>query len=572
MGRYNLLDENWISVIVDDYGNSKKVSLIDALKNAHLYKDIAGDTKTQDFAVLRLMLSILHTVFSRYDYNGEKYSFIEFDDKNRQKKIVGESYSQDYSDLLYDSWINILESNELPSIVEEYLEFWREKFYLFDEKYPFYQVRRSDIAAEKLNKDRASEIAGKNINRKISESANKIALFSPKFSKQGNKEILSGDQIARWLITLQGYIGLSDKVIFGNDKYKASKGWLFDIGGIYLKGNTLFETLLLNLVLVCEDNAGELGNIQRPCWEIEIEELISGYFNKNINNIAELYTSWSRAIYIDPEIDINKGFSCSIVKLPEFEHCDNFLEQMTIWKFNENGDNKGKFTPKKHNQNQSLWRSFGLVNIESHKANQEKVVIPGVVSWFKTIKHEYADVLKDKIITISAVSMQDDGNATSWVPTDEIIDDLLINEFVFADTSQNGWVARINEVVEFTKKIIEHNYKFYIRDIKEVRNINTDSFVSQKIEDIYFEIDKHFREWLYSLKKSDSMDDSVFNWKMKLYKFVMDKASKDIESSTIRDFTGVITDKGVKNIASAYNKFLYFLNIDFSEVLRWKKK
>ena len=75
MGRYNLLDEPWISVIIDKKGNSKNVSMIDFFKHAHEYLDMGGDTKTQDFAVMRVMIAVIHTVFSRVDVSGEPYEY-----------------------------------------------------------------------------------------------------------------------------------------------------------------------------------------------------------------------------------------------------------------------------------------------------------------------------------------------------------------------------------------------------------------------------------------------------------------------------------------------------------------
>lgn len=50
MSRFNLLDEPWISVVYDEKGTTKEVSLQELFINAHQYKDLAGDTKTQDFA------------------------------------------------------------------------------------------------------------------------------------------------------------------------------------------------------------------------------------------------------------------------------------------------------------------------------------------------------------------------------------------------------------------------------------------------------------------------------------------------------------------------------------------
>lgn len=71
MGRFNLLDEKWIPVIVDDKGRRELASLLDVFKEAPNYRSLAGDMATQDFAVFRLLLAVLHTVFSRVDAQGE---------------------------------------------------------------------------------------------------------------------------------------------------------------------------------------------------------------------------------------------------------------------------------------------------------------------------------------------------------------------------------------------------------------------------------------------------------------------------------------------------------------------
>ena len=76
---YNLLDERWVRVRGQDY-TVQEVSLLDALLHAHEYRDLAGELPTQDAAMLRLLLAVLHTVFSRVDCNGEPAPFEETDD------------------------------------------------------------------------------------------------------------------------------------------------------------------------------------------------------------------------------------------------------------------------------------------------------------------------------------------------------------------------------------------------------------------------------------------------------------------------------------------------------------
>ena len=66
---FNLLDERWIRVI-DRNCKVVEVSLMEVFRDAHLYQDLCGELSTQDFAVMRVLLAILHTVFARYDING----------------------------------------------------------------------------------------------------------------------------------------------------------------------------------------------------------------------------------------------------------------------------------------------------------------------------------------------------------------------------------------------------------------------------------------------------------------------------------------------------------------------
>ncbi|MBF1269036.1 MAG: type I-E CRISPR-associated protein Cse1/CasA, partial [Oribacterium parvum] len=63
MSRFNLLEENWIRVLEE--GEMKEVSLITIFENAEKYRCLAGEMATQDFAMLRFLLAVLHTVFSR---------------------------------------------------------------------------------------------------------------------------------------------------------------------------------------------------------------------------------------------------------------------------------------------------------------------------------------------------------------------------------------------------------------------------------------------------------------------------------------------------------------------------
>ncbi|MGI5948823.1 type I-E CRISPR-associated protein Cse1/CasA [Peptoniphilus sp.] len=564
MARYNLIDEDWIPVLLDNSGEVKKVNLKELFENSQNYVSLACDTKTQEFAILRFLLSILQTVFSRFDSEGEKYEYIELNENFKPIEKVSQDYEENYVEDLFGTWETLFNEREFPDIISKYLDKWHDRFYLFDDKYPFYQVTGDLITPDKIYKNRkVGSISGKNINRKISESGNKIALFSPKYEYKNNKEILSEDEIARWLLTLHGYIGTSDKTKFKGDNKTSSKGWLFDIGGLYLSGENLFETLLFNTVLV--DSFESYKNIQRPCWEYSPSELIDRYLtSNNPDNLAELYTTWSRAVYIDPETDASKPFEMNIVKVPDVNKVNNFLEPMTIWRFNREGDNKGKFTPKKHVLNQSMWRSFGniieedIIKEENESKNEKKTnnKMPGIIEWYKTL----SDVLEIDNITLNSVSMKDDGNATSWVPVDEICDSLSIADIIITDDDENGWKNRILQTISDTKYCVSVIYKRFIQDIKEIRNLESKLFVDQNVEELYFIIDEPFRDWITSIDKNDSKDEKCNEWKITLRRLVLNQANSLIKEAGNRDFIGIVKDEKVKNIATSYSSFKYYLN------------
>lgn len=549
MSRYNLLDEKWIPVAAVD--SVKKVSIKELFENAGRYKELAGDMKTQDFSIMRVILAILHTVFSRFDAAGNPYEFFEVNKESLvQISEIEEEDAADYEEALYQTWVDIWKAKKFPEIVLEYLDKWRDRFYLYDDKYPFFQVTK-----EVIEKDASGggEFYGKNINRLISESNNKQSYFSPK--DESYKEYITDDELARWLVTLQGYIGTSDKKKVGSAK-TYSKGWLYDLGGVYLQGNNLFETFMLNFVISNNENSN-LFKIQKPSWEMDtIEKNVESYFHGGIDNIASLYTAWSREIFIDQNRTENDKFVCFIAKLPEVEHSDAFLEPMTVWKYNKDGEYKDKYRPKKHDANRSMWRNFGLLTGVGEDTRK-----PGVIEWLNKLDNmsDSAELGLDKEnIILCAVSMLDDGNATSWAPIDEIADTLNVKERILVDINNNGWIIRINNIITDTKVIIDKVLKRFLFDLFEIRNMDK-SGITKYVEQFYFRIDLSFRHWLESVEVNDEKDKKEDEWKSMLKKSMKEYVDEIVSNAGLRDYKGIEINSAVKNIATIYNSFKYRL-------------
>ncbi len=320
-----------------------------------------------------------------------------------------------------------------------------------------------------------------------------------------------------------------------------------------MRGRNLFETLLLNLVLLHPEEAYQT-TIQRPCWEQTGDEIISRLLLEYpVDNLAELYTNWSRAVYIDPESEIGEDFTISTVKLPEINHRDQFLELMTLWRYRTQGPNKDFRTPQKHRINSSFWRSFGTVFLTKEENDKR----PGIVDWFYRVQK----LTEQTNAVIESCGMESDGNATSWLPVEEYFDTLAVDEHVLSDIRDDGWVVRINGEVEKTKEIVENTFGRFVNEVKTIRNIEGNRFTNKITMQAYYEVDLPFRQWLNSLEAGQDKDERIREWRQNLRTIIRKEADFLVQSAGHRDYKGVFEkDKPFTNIATAYNQFDYWLN------------
>ena len=573
MGRFNLLDEPWISVLIDKTGEKTEVSILDFFRDARSYHSLAGEMETQNFAVMRFLLSVVQTVFSRFDYQGVTLPGIILDEQWRQIEPVDEDDREEYSDAVSECWQQLFSTGCFPDVLFKYLEKWRNCFFLFDEEHPFFQVNRTEmdeILSRIPKRSKATSIYGKNLNRTISESENKTALFSPVANdgsgKRGRKDLMSSGELARWLLMFQGYTGLADKTSLTSAGQSPSRGWLFELGGIFLFGSNVFETLVMNYMPESPVETRDFcGRIQRPCWEVNgIETVYRICRGSFIDNLSELYTNWSRAIFIDPEINMTKPVEINVVKLPEIEHTEKSIEPMTLWRWNDNGVYKNCFTPRKHLAEQSLWRNFGIITMKASTDGSVKQRQPGILDQYQRLSESRESRWTDLV----GVSMESDGKAPSWLPVDEITDSLRINDLVITDTDPDGWVIRINEAVEITKNVVSGIFRNYLKGICEIRKLKTDNpmdpyaagFIAEETGNMYSIIDPAFKEWLSIIEPGDSKEEKIKEWYSYLRKLVLERGAELFENSTARDMTGIKSDERVENIATKYWQFVNMVN------------
>lgn len=542
---FNLVKNPWIKVVEKESGHETKVSLEDAFRNSQKYLCLSGDMKFQDLAVMRFMLAILTTVYTRFDADDNPYEWIELDDDMRFVRLVDE-YDED--DLL-DTWEKLYGQGHFSDAVVEYLYKNIDAFDMFGER-PFYQVTGKEydsFVTEKISTGKGT-VSVKQINRRISESNNSPSLFSPKSEQK--KDSFSMDELVRWIITYQNYTGTADKTKMKGMKDSISSGWLYKLSPVYADGNSLFETLVLNLVLVNQIDRDNYVN-QVPVWE---NDSLDGYVESikrlvSPDNIAALYTTWSRLMHIEWEDDKPTIY---VVGLPVLDNKNAFIEPMTVW--TNKKDDIVPYTRSKKNVNKAMWRDFGMyVNADGKEDRRE----PGIVAWLRELK-ENGCIDRMKLLSLDSIFVISDGSASN-TPIMEVFNDMNINASVLFDEGENRWPRRIEDTIVTTQNVADDYIKM-VNKVGLIRfhgdNRQAGSFSKKYGLGFYDGLNVPFKNWLSGLKDSDNRDEKIAEWKNTLKRIVSDSLNDFMKGATHSEIVGSFdkNDK-INNIFTAVSLF-----------------
>ena len=317
--------------------------------------------------------------------------------------------------------------------------------------------------------------------------------------------------------------------------------------------------MLLNLALF-NPNTDDTVNyaIEKPCWEIDkIKFLKQALDERPIKSRAELYTNLARAIYIDPNHKGNTTFSASAVKLPSINSKNNFVEAMTLYGTGKDKENKDilYYYPKKHKYAESLWKNFGtLIGNDCLK--------PGILNWLSYVEDE----VNIKDVSIVATGLVSDGNSSSMVPVNEIYDSIDINLSVLNDTIDGGWAGRIITMVDNIKTMIDKNYASFLRGVAQLKDVDANSYVNKNLFNIYYSIDKPFKDIISNIKPDDSKDEISKNTLLLVRNQILTAAKTILKNGNRSDYRVKETkdNKGKvcvnKNIIQLYNDLCMRLN------------
>lgn len=526
---FNLLDEKWILVRKSDC-TVDELSLTDALLKSHEYVELAGELPTQNVSILRLMLAVLHTVFSRYSPQGEPSPLYDSDDAEYR-------------------WKELWNAGRLPEKpIRDYLASVHDRFWLFHPDRPFYQTEAAKIG---------TEYTASKLNGAVSESGNKIRLFCGCTGVQ--KSELSYSEAARWLLYVNNYDDTSSKPK-GKNLPSPGAGWLGKLGLITIRGNNLFETLVYNLILLNHKrNFSEVWGPECPAWEPDVPNTAERAEIPMPDNLSELYTLQSRRLWLNRD-DNEKVIGYNLLGGDFFEKVDAFIEPMTVWSKVKRNERAGeKFQPRRHDSSVQMWREFSYA-FETAEGSH----IPGVVLWTKYIKQMLPE--SRKLISFSIASVQY-GDKDFFV-NDVFSDSLTFHTDLLTEIGEH-WRAKITDEI---KKCDESAaaLRFLAKDIELAAGSSEDTVLKRAVverarEQYYYEIDLPFRNWLEGIDPNWGTDSeqkyrAIEEWRETAKRIALRIGQELVESAGTAAIVGrAIKDKNDKErYYSAPDAYRYF--------------
>jgi CRISPR system Cascade subunit CasA len=499
MSDFNLIDSKWL--LVRKNSTVEKVSLRELFSNTHEYDSLAGEMPTQDFAILRLLLAIMYASL----YTGVK-----------EKKDARALWKYLYNTGNFDM-----------NIINAYFDKWYDRFYLFDDKYPFYQV--PGLISKRLSVVK--------LNGQISESENKTRLFC--LYAGDEKGVLSFDEAARWLINIMSYDDVgerqsSESKTEAGGTVSVGVGWLGKIGGVFLTGKNLFETLMLNFVVL--DHNNNIWNIGKAAWEREVRR---GERTPIIppSDPLTLFTIQSRRVELIPNGGNVNQFS--LFGGDFFSGENYFIETMTA--FRETKNRIAKFVPLKHDFGKQMWRSADTLLLRLDSQNKPLVI------------KQLVNLIDKEIIPINSILIHTVG--ISYKKADSAVDDIYSDALRFntkllteMDISLRERIS--NEIAE-TERIV----KAYGRLAAElyissggVIGKNGDTFkavMNAAKEYGYALLDIEFRNWfdeISAIEKED-MEKSCGIWQLTSRRILQNAADTLIGEYGLQIFQVTKEDK-----------------------------
>ncbi|MEU6310821.1 type I-E CRISPR-associated protein Cse1/CasA [Streptomyces sp. NPDC047014] len=411
---FDLVSRPWLPVQLSD-GTTAELSLKEVFARAGQVRRLVGDVPSQEFALLRLLLAVLHDA------------------------VEGPE------DL--DSWQDLYESPDPFADVPAYLDRHRDRFDLLHPTQPFFQV-----AGLRTQKD---EVAS--LNRIVADVPNGEAFFT---MRQPGVERLSFAEAARWLVHAHAFDtsgiksgAVGDSRVKGGKGYPQGVGWAGNLGGVFVEGYCLRQTLLLNLV-AADTTALTIDKDDTPAWRREqCEPDVQQGLASRPTGPRDLYTWQSRRIRLHHDGHAVHGVVLAYGD-PLTAPGNLPYEPMSGWRRSKPQEKKlGRtpvYMPLEHDPTRAAWRGLdSLLTSEAQEGTGARHEAParvraGILKWISELANER--LLPEHMLIRPRLIGARYGTQQSVI--DEVVDDSLTMQVILLHEQDRRYATTARQAVK----------------------------------------------------------------------------------------------------------------------------
>ncbi|MGA5120903.1 type I-E CRISPR-associated protein Cse1/CasA [Streptomyces pseudogriseolus] len=384
---FDLLSRPWIQVLRRD-GSEDELSLLQVFAQADDVQRVLGDLATQEFALVRLLLAVAHDA------------------------LAGPA------DI--DEWTELWRNPDCFAPVQTYLAEHRERFDLLHPLTPFFQTPGLRTAKDEVF----------SLNRIVADVPAGEPFFSARLP---DVDRLTFAEAAGWVVHVHAYdtsgikTGMvDDDRVKGGKVYPLGTGWAGGLGGVFVEGKTLRETLLLNLVAADTDELDFFPD-DRPAWRRA--PCGPGSDGRSATGLRDLYTWQSRRVRLHYDADGVHGVVLGYGD-PLTSRNMHRLEPMTSWRRSPAQEKKlGQspvYLPLEHDPARSAWRGIAALladRLEESGGTEGPLRLrPRILEWVARLVTE--GHLSRRFLVRARVAGVRYGTQQSVV--DEVVDDRLV--------------------------------------------------------------------------------------------------------------------------------------------------
>lgn len=532
---YNLLDEPWIPVRLLD-GTITEVGLLELLQRSTDIADLACELPTQNIAIQRLVLAVAYRVATPLDA---------------------------------EEWLEQLEEGSPIEQMIDYLEKWRERFYLFGGQYPFMQV--ADLRTPK------DTVSG--LEKVIADVPNGEQFFTTRNGKA--LERISAAEAARWVVHTQAYDpsgirsgAVGDREMKGGKGYPIGPAWCGQLGLVWLKGKNFNETLLLNLVPA---DAGDLKGVPVTTewdwctWEVSTPETSARGNYSRLDpkgtprdlSIPRVLTWHSRRIKLigDPSgvtsVVLAQGDKLAPQQMQRYE-------PQSLWRYSlpqSRNLTQDVYMPSKFKVGRALWRDLpGTLPVcemikGADKQPKREFLQSAVLSFHAELKSSMLAEDYPTQIQIQAVGV-------TYGPKEATVDDIYADELTLSvammRTEREDLATEVDRQARLTEQVavkVGMLAANLARAAGESGDGAGDGARDRAKEQFFSRIDDPFRAWLAQVDGRLSAREVGQIWASELRRYATELGAQLVASASSSAIIGRDTGWGFMNVSIAENFF-----------------